>query len=395
MMYLGCLALAAGIVSWVPGVIRLLLFLALWFVFFRYAMTVLVQSARGEFDPDKPAMNIDRDDYRPLKQAGYLVIVIALGMYIGINLSPLLALMFVLGASLALPAAIIVIAIEDSLAEALNPMRLISVMTGIGWPYLLLSLFLLLLQGGDAAIFNLIGARLPLLVKAPLVTFVTMYFLLVMYNMMGYVVYQYHEALGYAVYKSFDEQNADPAMSPVDREIAQKVADGDIQGAVAGQLRDIGYDTNNLVKNQKLHKLYLMLGDAGKTLPHAQQLIGLQASTGKVDAAYETLTKMREISADFAVAEPSAMLPLAEVAKRRRNAALALELLGVLIKKHPRHGDLPGAYLLSAKVLAEDRRDDVEAMRVLTELISYFPNAPQAAEAKTYLSVLERMRPPA
>ena len=393
MVYLACLALAAGVVAWLPGLGRLL-FLFIWLVFFRYAMTVLVLTARGNFNPDKASMSVESGDYRPLKQVLFIFIAVAVGMFIALRVSPILALMYVLFVSLSLPAAIIVIAIEDSLLQALNPMRLMSVMGSIGWPYLLLVLFLLLLQGGDAAVLRVIGPLIADFIKFPLVMFASMYFLLVMYNMMGYVVYQYHQALGYSVDRTFEEHHeektADPNMSPVDRVVAQKVAAGDVQGAIDAHFEDMRYEQNNRVKNQKLHKLYLMLGEADKTLPHAQHLMGLLVVEGRADMAYELLVKMKGLSPDFAPTEPAAVLPLAEIAKRRNNVTLAMELLNAFTKQHAKHADVPGVYLLAAKVIAEHKRDDVQAMRILTALIAKFPGSAPAAEAKTYLSVLER-----
>lgn len=394
MVYIGGLALAAGVVAWLPMIGRLL-FLVIWFLFFRYAMTVLVLTARGNFDPDMAAMHLEQGDRRPLKQVFYIFIVIALGVYIAVTLSPWLALIYILFVSIALPAAIMVIAIEDSLEHALNPVRLMSVMKGIGWPYLLLSLFLLLLHGGDLTLIRLIGGRLPLFIQVPVVIWISMYFLLVMYNMMGYVAYQYHEALGYTVDKTFEEHHeantADPNMSPVDRQIANKVAAGDLQGAIDAQIADIGYQQDDLVKNQKLHKLYVMQGDVEKTLPHARHLIGLQLAAGRADVAYEVLAKIKTLSADFMITDGNAVLPLATVAKRRINAALAVELINGFDRRFPKHPDVPGVYLLAAKVMSELKRDDAQAKRILKHLILSFPDSAPAAEARTYLSVLERV----
>jgi hypothetical protein len=393
MVYIGCLALAAGVVAWLPGLARLL-FLVIWLMFFRYAMTVLVLTARGNFNPDQASMHVEGGDHRPLKQVLFIFITIMVGVFIALRISPKLALLYALLATLSLPAAIMIIAIEDSLLQALNPMRLFSVMGSIGWPYLLLVLFLLLLQGGDAAVLRVVGPAIPNFIKIPLVMFASMYFLLVMYNMMGYVVYQYHEALGYSVDKSFEEHHeektADPNMSPVDRAVAQQVAAGDVQGAITTHLDDMRYEQNDLVKNQKLHKLYLMLGENDKTLPHAKHLLGLLVAEGRADVAYELLVKMKGLAPEFASAEPATVLPLAEIAKRRNNAALALEMLNAFIKQHPKHADVPAVYLLAAKVIAEHKRDDAQAMRILNALMSNFPDSASAVEAKTYLAVLER-----
>ena len=397
MVYVGCLSIGSGIAAWLPG-LGWMLFLVIWFLFFRYAMTMLVLTARGKFDADEAAISLERDDFRPVKQVFYILITFGVGLLAAANMGPAFTVFYVLAVSISLPAAIMVIAIEDSLLEALNPLRLFSVMSSIGMPYLLLSLFLLLLQGGNTVVYRVFGRVIPNFIEFPVMSFVTMYFLLVMYNMMGYVVYQYHEALGYGVDKTFDEhideKSADPAASALDRRIARMVADGDVQGAVNEQLADMAYERNDITKNQKLHKLFLTLGETDKTLPHALHLISLLVAAGRNEVAYEVLVKVKTISAGFALTDADAVLALAEIAKRCNNTALALEMLGAFARQHPQHPDVPGVYLLAAKVHAEHKRDDAQAIRILKALITGFPGAAPAIEAQAYLAVLERTTAP-
>ena len=395
MVYISVLALASAVADFLP-IIGSLLFLVIWFLFFRYAMTVLVQTSRGNFDADTADANLESGDRRPFKQAIYMVVIFVMLAVIAAAVSPVLAILVGLMMTVALPAAIIIIAIDDSLAGALNPARIFSVISKIGLPYLALSVFLLLLQGGDAVVLKLIGPLIPNFIEYPVVTFVSMYFLLMMYNMMGYVVYQYHEALGYNVDKTFDENipesEVDRTLSEADRLVAQRVTDGDIQGAVDALLEDMRHQRNDIPKNQRLHKLYLTLGSAEKTLAHAQVLTGLLVKAGQVDVAYELLVKMRTLSPDFAIPEVAMILPLADIARRRHNAALALGLITGFDKKYPKHADIPAVYLLAAKVFAELKRDEPQAARILGTLMSRYPDCPASVEAKTYMSVLERTR---
>ena len=395
MVYIGGLALASAVAYFLPLIGRLLI-IVIWFLFFRYAMTVLVQTSRGNFDPDKADVHLESGDRRPVKQAAYMVISVVLLIVVAGAVGPKLAILVGIMMSLSLPAAIIIIAIDDSLTGALNPLRIFSVISSIGFPYLLLSLFLLLLQGGDAVVFKLIGPLIPDFIEYPVVTFVSMYFLLMMYNMMGYMVYQYHEELGFGIDKTFAENSskktADPNMSEADHLIAQLVADGDIPGAIDALLEDMRHQRNDIPKNQKLHRLYLTLGNAEKTLAHAQKLIGLLVTAGQADVAYELLVKVKALSADFAIPDASMIFPLADIAKRRHNAALALTLISGFDKKNPEHADIPDIYLLAAKIFAELKQDEAQAARILGTLISRYPESAATIEAKTYLSVLERTR---
>ena len=104
------------------------------------------------------------------------------------------------------------------------------------------------------------------------------------------------------------------------------------------------------------------------------------------------MLKLKALSADFAVSDAAWLLPLAETAKRRNNAALSLGLINGFDKKYPKHGDIPKVYLLAAKILADVKQDDAQAVRILETIILRYPDSSTAAEAKTYISVLQSTR---
>ena len=111
--------------------------------------------------------------------------------------SPALAVVTILFLMFALPASTMSLAINGSIGDALNPVTLATVMKRIGWPYLILYVFLLLVSAGSSATQLFLGTVAPVWLIVQLITFVSAYFTVIMFNMMGYVVYQYHEDLGF------------------------------------------------------------------------------------------------------------------------------------------------------------------------------------------------------
>ena len=396
LVFIGMCAVGMIVASILP-IIGGLLALVIWFYFFRYAMNALVQTARGNLNPEAADIVQESGDRRPIKQGVYLLVsVVSVALVVGFA-GPVVGILFGLLVTVGLPAAIMIIAIHDSLADALNPVQVVGVISGIGAPYFLLCLFLMLLEGGDVAIFRLLGPLIPDLIEYPVTAFFSMYFLLVMYNMMGYVVYQYHEKLGYSVDKTFDNNaeeapkaKAGPPLSPRDQRIADLMRDGDVKGAIEELKDDMRYNRTDINDNQKLHKLYLAFGDNDKTLPHAQQLITWLLAADQGVAALEVLQRMRGIDANFSVADASAVLPLAEAAKARRNVPLAMEMIKGFDKKNPNHRDIPAVYFLAARILSESQHDDAQAMRILQAMIMRYPEASVIKEATTYLTVLKQ-----
>ena len=166
--------------------------------------------------------------------------------------------------------------------------------------------------------------------------------------------------------------------------------DGDVKGAIDELKDDMRYNRTDINANQKLHKLYLALGENDKTLPHAQQLITWLLAADQTAAALDVLQRMRGIDANFTVPDAGAVLPLAEAAKARRNAPLAMEMIKGFDKKNPNHRDIPNIYFLAARILSESQHDDVQAMRILQAMIARYPEASVVKEATNYLAVLRQ-----
>src|SRR5258707_12731087 len=89
-----------------------------------------------------------------------------------------------------------VLALEERLGAALNPMRLLFTISGIGLPYLALCAFLFLLLESAAYLAIGLDKFLPSWVSGILAGVVSMYFMVSMYYLMGYVLYQHHSELG-------------------------------------------------------------------------------------------------------------------------------------------------------------------------------------------------------
>src|SRR5690606_21680528 len=78
-----------------------------------------------------------------------------------------------------------------------NPMSWVSLMLAVGWPYLLLWLCTQLIAAGPVYILGWSASVLPEVAIIPSVTLLVAYFSLVLYTMLGYVLFEYQHELGY------------------------------------------------------------------------------------------------------------------------------------------------------------------------------------------------------
>ena len=95
------------------------------------------------------------------------------------------------------PAIVIVYAITDDLKTAVNPISILRLMLNVGLSYGLLLGFILLMFGSVNLINQFIGENVSFL-SGVIQSIVTNYYLVVLFHMMGYMIFQYQAELGFS-----------------------------------------------------------------------------------------------------------------------------------------------------------------------------------------------------
>ena len=101
-----------------------------------------------------------------------------------------------------LPAAIMIIAIDDSLAMALNPAKLIGIVTTTGTSYFVMLLFVMIMISSLAAVGAVFGEFQESFMSRFLHSAITNYYSIVVFHIMGYLVYQNSFQLGFATHNT-------------------------------------------------------------------------------------------------------------------------------------------------------------------------------------------------
>jgi hypothetical protein len=327
------------------------------------------------------------------------------------QLQPAWFWLFMAVLSLMLPAAAIVIALEDSLPRAFNPLNVITLVQAMGSAYFVLWGFFLAIAGSRQLALHL-GQGWPTALRFPVEMAMASYLGLVLFALMGYALYQFHQELHLDVDVDFDahreaggaeaiaaagsaraaavKQGNVPA-DPWERKLHELVAQGNFKDAIA-EVRDrMRYDRMDVPLNQRLHELLLKQGDATATLAHGQQFATALAKAGKGRELVEMLRKLQALDAAFTPQDGDAVLPAATAAVQQRDFALATSLLRAFDKRFPGHKDMPGVFFLGARLLSEQSRQHDKAARILRAVLQQFPEHAVAQEARSYLLVLERM----
>jgi len=363
----------------------------------RYGYKVLERTARGHIDDGLVFVeSAHGGKYLPYKQ--FVVIAIGLTLcgyasHLGGN--HLAAVLFVLFA-MTLPANTMLLAVSNDLGESISPPRLWSVMYGIGVPYLGLCACLLLLSSSSGVLLRFLVPLVSPALIGVLGGFVGAWFTVVMFRLMGYALYQYHDVLGVAVDLGFERQApAGPREDPA-RQRAQRVAAllkaGDYDEAIALARAEVAEMPGDFAANQRLHRLLQAIpGQESALQAHAGEWLQSLLHGGKFPQAVDVLEIVWQSQPDYRPTLPSLILPLASACFDARRYDSAARLIKGFDRRSPGHADVPEIYLLGARLLIEHRRDEAQARRVLDALRQHYPATPAASEAVRLLELLDRL----
>ena len=389
--YIMVLALLS-VVLFKPNLLAMLMQVVLFLVFLRYAYAVLNHTALGHMTPPPVNISMVTDGLEmPFKQLGvyiFMGIVVAL---LSSFLGAVVATIYLVVMLVCIPATAMVIAIENSFVRAINPLALISIVTRIGWSYLILCIFLLILWGGTSVVMEVLGGgQRSIHVLLLVYNLVSMYFLLVMYHMMGYVIYQYHEELGFQVEIDAEEQ-------PELRQRAGAVGITPAHHPVIGEA-EITVLQDGLAKNaldleiqERLHKL-LKIGKQTKLLVETAPvyICNLLAQNHARKAA-DVYADAFAVAPAFKLTAPEQVFPIASELKQAGRAKAALAAMDGFAKQFPAHNDIPKLYFLAAKVLCENFKQDQKARGILEQLLARYPQHPLGADIRQYLDTIKNL----
>ncbi|MDO5624710.1 MAG: hypothetical protein Q4G71_08485 [Pseudomonadota bacterium] len=358
-----------------------------------YAFKVAALASRGVLHSRDYRSNLNDADWKILPLKFFAVLVLH-GMAIVFldRRSELLGTVASLVSSLLIPATLMVLIQSGSLRAALNPLELLDTMTGIGLQYLLLCLFLFLLQQGLPQALLLLLPLVPLWLLLPASVFIAIYFLWVMAALIGYVMYQHHGALQIDVLREPEADPAAPIASaarPVktqaqlrDAEVAALVQKDDLQEAIA-QAREWARTGHDSTDDQRRYHRVLLLDDpqSGRLSDHTQRFVRLLLAQKHGPEAVQVHKTVAAKLPGFALEDPDQALALAESAWKQMNAKQTIAVLRGFDKRFARSPHIPRAYELIIRALKQGLARGDKALPVYQALHKRYPDHPATQEA--------------
>lgn len=377
-----------GIVIWV------LLALAL----FKYTYAVINHTAEGHLKPPPIAVAFSGSGFN-IVLLQFLVFVLMGGLVASAGMvgGPLLMMLAMAFVVLALPASIMVLAMERSVGAAVNPMNLAMLISRIGSPYFLLYGYLILLTLASGAAQDFAVNHFPFWVSQPLAGFLNSTFTLILFHMLGYLLFQYQEELGFASDLQDDlepqDQHQRDRSARFDADIDMNLKDGNYDRVESMLKEALKRDRNNPQRIGQLHQLLTARNDVTELYRYHPRILALLADRNDGDAMASLLDNLQTADPQFRLDDPELAVRCARTLYHRGQFKQTLRLLQDFHKRFPDSDQLAQAYLLVAQALANGLNQWEKATAFLTFIQKRCGNDPLHAQIGAYLEQAEKREP--
>lgn len=336
---------------------------------FHYAQAIIERTAIGQATP--PAFGGDMiylgglSALRPLVGVGLLASL----WHWTRTLHPGTEVAVLLLGALLFPAHLLLLATDDRLLAAFNPLALLHAIAGVGASYLSVCAILAGAAWSAWAVASQAGLALAL--------FVLIYAWLMACHLLGFVVFHRAERLGLSVpdRTTSDEKRAlaeyqarlDAVLARVDDALSRR----DLQAAADALYAEAGDPERQRAFHVELFDL--LVRRRQPSLLHAQgaRLIVLLLAEHRASQALDVAGSCLDERADFAPEKPEHASALLEEALRTRQDQLFDRLLAAASKQWPEPPHAVTLRFLDARASCEIRRDDARARELLAPLLAH------------------------
>lgn len=390
----------ANIIFMHMGFLGLLGVILVWGVRVKYSYEALKYSARGDLRP--PPINsqtISEDFSQVFKQFAVFFFIGLVFILVSAKLGSAFGIIFLIFIFLFLPAIFILLVAGNSVVAALNPILFVQLAFRIGWGYLLMYFFLILLYLAPGTLNYYILQYMPPVLHAFLVSAGLTYYSIVFYHLMGYVLLQYSDAIGYEVaFTDFhDPQQTGPAAAvsaaeQLKTQIDPLVKEGRLEEAVQTVRQAIAAGrVNGAEMREHYYKLLKAAGCMPEMITEGQMLLEHYVKAARKTEACQVYLECAAVAKDLVVA-PAILMKLASWLNESGKHRESIDAYNRLVKNHPDNPLVPKAYFQAAQVLHRGLKQTTKAQKILLALIKKYPHHDIVPYSQ---DVLRQMKKPA
>lgn len=353
-----------SLLGYLPG-IGWFLTLVMYASAYKFAFEILRATADGETEPPENSVAVGNGVVWKLLALQFVFLfVVAAAFGAG---GPLIGLGVMLAIVFMQPGCMMSLAIDGSFGRAIDPTTAFGIAGRIGGPYLAVFGLLFVIQASAATAGDWLAGIMPAMLGQLASMAFFLWGLFAAFHLMGYLVYQYHEVLGY---EPEAHQRALPKLEDRDcallEQAESRVRDGRTEEAVM-LLRE---EIRSRAVTPAVHELYRRLlrqsGDPRAADEHARMYLNLLMTEKQDRKALGLLREALDANPDFVPMQIEHGEQLAMRAKLSGQGQLALDAWQAMLRADARNPNAPRWAFEAAMVLVEKFGRDAEA-RVLLE----------------------------
>jgi tetratricopeptide (TPR) repeat protein len=380
------------------NIVGLIVSLVLILALLKYTYAVINHTAEGHMKPPPLAVAFTGSGFNIVILQ--LLVFILMGALVSAAMmvgGPILMLVALALVALALPASVMVLAMEHSVAAAVNPMNLAVLISRIGSPYFLLYGYLILLSIASGAAQEFAFNHFAPQMANILAGFLNSTFTLMLFHMLGYLLFQYQEELGFASdhqdEESLAEMQGRDRTHRFDADIDMNLKDGNYDRVQSMLKESLKREPSNAHRLEQFHALLTARDDRQELYRYHPRLLTMLADKNDGDRMASLLATIETIEPSFRLNDPELALHCAKTLYHRSQFKPALKLLQDFHKRFPDSECLPHAYLTVAQALANGLGQWEKATAFLTFIKKRCANHPLHEQIDVYLLQAQNREP--
>jgi tetratricopeptide (TPR) repeat protein len=380
-----------------PGFFNFLVLTLFALMILKYSFETLKSTAKGDLKPPKiSAQTISADIGQVLKQVIIFVIIAVAEVNLANAFGALVLQPVDFIISLFVPSMIMILVSSGSLFNAINPVAFVALVFRIGWGYLLMFVFLYFLRQAPMLLSGFVLRFVPPGLHLSLMMFFVGFYTIIIYHLMGYVILQYHEQIGYQVdqddFRDPTAEVAGPRQIDPDAQVLHAVnpliQEGKLDEAIAliiEMTAVTGIKGINLA--DRYYALLKMKKKIAEMLKHAENYLQLLAAENNRAKALKVYIECKKIKPDF-LPDASALFKLAGWLNEMGKPKEAIATYNRLVKEYPEHQLVPKAFYRMAQVFQDRLMSPDHARKILTSVKKKYPEHEIIPHVKNYLANL-------
>lgn len=292
-----------------------------------------------------------------------------------------------------LPALLAGVAMNRSVGSGFSKAGLVAVISGVGPVYAAVFLIPILLIGGLMAFVSLFDDVLPNSVGYGLDMAAFTYAAIVIFALSAYMLFQYQEELNYTPEGDSGKRKSYRRVDPVQSLLEMHLKDGNYSKAITILKMDVDKKAATVAQHERYHKLIWALNHEDDLKAHAVPYFKALLANGRGVQAAQVFREYIQLYPDYRPAEPEVRLDLAHAFEQQGDYKLAVHILNGLHKDSAQFPGLPEAYLLAARLLAEQLNMPQKALALVQFLHGRYRNHRLFPEINRMAQELSRAAP--